>query len=98
LNEILLASLVSALLIAIAHWFPWRVLFHRSLRRTEAYALGLTAILAPALTVLWLRGDMYAIAIIVACTLAAGITTIATKSIDVTAAHRNELQDRRNRD
>ena len=90
--------MTSVLLISVLHWFPWRALLHRDLHRLEAYALGLTAILAPAMVVLWIRGDVESMILVGGCALAAGTTTAITKGIDLIAAYRNELQDRRNRD
>lgn len=98
MSEIALAALVSLLLICTLHWFPWRLLLHRELHRTEAYIMGMLAILAPAGVVLWLTGNVYALIVVGACVVAAGVTTIAAKAIDLAAAHRNELHDRRARD
>lgn len=98
MTQIALAALVSALLIAVTHWFPWRVLLHRELHRVEAYAAGLIAILLPGLTLLALWAEYMAMAVIIACTIAAGLTTLIAKSIDKVAEHRNELHDRRHRD
>ena len=98
MREITLAATFSALLIIGGHWFPWRALLHRDLHRVEAYIYGLLSILTPAAVVLWTRGDWFALALIILCTIAAGIATIGAKGIDKIAEYRNELHDRRNRD
>jgi hypothetical protein len=98
MREITLAATFSALLIIGGHWFPWRALLHRDLHRIEAYILGIVAILAPAISLLWTQGNTGAIAIILACSVAAGIATVGAKAIDKIAEYRNELHDRRNRD
>lgn len=97
MSEIGLAAGCSALLIAVGHWFPWRALLHRELHRVEAYIYGVLAILTPACVALALRGDWYAIYLVVACAVSAGVVTVATKAIDRVAAWRNELHDMRAR-
>ena len=96
--EIGIAAGLSALIIGVGHWFPWRGLLHRDLRRTEAYIYGVCAILLPVLTVLSQRGDWYAIWLTLACVAAAGAMTIGAKAIDAVLEYRNELHDRRVRD
>lgn len=98
LSGIAIAALASVLIISVMHWFPWRALLHRDLHRIEAYILGIVAILAPAISLLWTQGNTGAIAIILACSVAAGVATIGAKAIDKIAEYRNELHDRRNRD
>lgn len=93
-----IATCATILLISVMHWFPWRALLHRDLHRIEAYILGIVAILAPAISLLWTQGNTGAIAIILACSVAAGVATIGAKAIDKIAEYRNELHDRRNRD
>lgn len=92
-----LAAGCSALLIAVGHWFPWAALLHRDLHRVEAYIYGVLAILAPACVVLALQGDWYAIYLVGACAVAAGVVTVASKAIDRVAEWRNELHDMRAR-
>ncbi|MGV1049178.1 MAG: hypothetical protein ACOYD4_11720 [Solirubrobacterales bacterium] len=98
MSEIFIAAGFSALLIGVGHWFPWRAILHRDLHRTEAYIYGLLAILGPSFAVLWLHAEWFALALITACALAAGLTTVATKGLDKITAYRNELHDRRQRD
>jgi Na+/melibiose symporter-like transporter len=98
MNSFYLTTFITILLIKVMHWFPWNALLHRKLYRVEAYILGTLAIIIPAGVNLWIRGDTYAVGIIVGCSIAAGITTVMTRIVDSIAAQRGELQDRRNRD
>ena len=93
MTAIALSAGFSALLIAGGHWFPWRSLLHRDLHRVEAYVYGVLAILVPVFVVLWMQADWYAIALIAACTLAAGLATVTAKGIDRIADWRNQLHD-----
>lgn len=93
MTAIALSATFSALLIAGGHWFPWRSLLHRDLHRVEAYIYGCLSILVPVCVVLWTVQDWYAIALITACTLAAGLMTVTTKAIDHIADWRNQLHD-----
>lgn len=96
--EIGIAAGFSALVIGVGHWFPWRQLLHRELHRLEAYVYGVLAIVVPVVVVLQRRGDVFTTRLLVACVLAAGAATLLGKLIDLIAAYRNELHDRRRRD
>jgi len=97
MTAIAIAAGFSALFIAGGHWFPWRAMLHRDLHRLEAYVYGVLSILLPAGAVLWMQAEWYAIALLVACTAAAGVTTATTKGVDRIIEWRNELHDMRAR-
>lgn len=96
--EIAVAAAFAAIAIVAGHWFPWPALLHRELHRLEAYIYGVLAILGPACVVLGLQGEWATMALLGACTLSAGITTMLAKTVDLVAGWRNELLDRRARD
>jgi hypothetical protein len=98
MSEIAIAAGFSALVIFGAHYFHWRTYLHRDLYRSEAYIIGLLAILIPITFVLAIWQDWSAILLLAACAGAAGITTLAAKAADKATQDRNELLDRRQRD
>lgn len=40
IEQILLTTLISVLLMLVEHWFPWRLLLRKDLPRVAAYVLG----------------------------------------------------------
>ena len=53
IHPIVIAAMISALVLAVEHWFPWRMLIGRALPRMIAYIIGVLALLIP-ISVVWL--------------------------------------------
>lgn len=98
MSAVILAALVSALLIIGGHWFPWRLMLHRDLHRIEAYTYGVASILIPACAVLAWWGAWDAVTVVTSCALAAGVTTVASKLVDLVIEFRNAAHDARERE
>jgi hypothetical protein len=45
--DVFIPALISALLLLVMHWFPWRAWYHKDLTRNQAYALGTLALAGP---------------------------------------------------
>lgn len=83
----------AASLILIGHWFPWRALLGRDLRRLEAYTYGVVVIALAAIIPLTLTGNYYAIAALVVAIASAGAATLAAYAIDGLIAARHDRLD-----
>ena len=46
-DQIVLTSLFSILVMWVEHWFPWQMILRRKLPRLAAYMMGVLGILAP---------------------------------------------------
>lgn len=80
-------------LILIGHWFPWRAMLGRDLRRLEAYAYGVAVIALAAVIPLAMRGDFYAIIVLSVAIVCAGTATLAAYAIDGLIAARHDRLD-----
>jgi hypothetical protein len=85
---IALAALVSALVQAISHWFPWRLALGRELPRVWAYVVGVLGFLLP-VTVLYWRWDVVGLMVawshlvaLWACVVASGLAVVLGYAID----------------
>lgn len=60
-GRIVEAVLISALLLWVEHWFPWRLALKKDLPRLAAYAMGVLALVGPLtwLFVFWARYGFY---------------------------------------
>ena len=83
----------AASLILIGHWFPWRALLGRDLRRLEAYTYGVVVIALAAVIPLALTGNYYAIAALAVAVGCAGAATLAAYAIDGLIAARHDRLD-----
>jgi hypothetical protein len=96
LHLVSLAVLAAALILA-GHWFPWRLLLGRDLRRLEAYAYGVGVFLAVAGVALFALGQWTALIIVLTVWLAEGLATVGGYAIDNWAKQRHALQDAKER-
>lgn len=75
------------------HWFPWRKLLGRDLRRPEAYAYGVICVVGMPLIIMALNGDWFPALLITASTLGAGIATLLAYGVDAWAEMRHRAKD-----
>jgi hypothetical protein len=92
INPLIIFAL-SAALIAAGHWFPWRLMLGRQLRRLEAYTYGVLAILLPVVVALWGAGETGAALLLVAGAVGAGAATLLAYGVDKVIDMRHELLD-----
>jgi hypothetical protein len=93
---IALSALVSALIQAVSHWFPWRLVLGRALPRVWAYIVGVLGFLAPLTVLFWSWGAWLYLAALWACVVSSGLAVVLAYAIDeianrVRLAH--ELQE-----
>lgn len=88
---IALTALVSALVQALSHWFPWRLVLGYELPKVAAYTIGVLGFLLP-VTVLFWRWDVVGLMVawshlvaLWACVLASGLTVVLAYAIDTVA-------------
>ena len=80
--EIWVAALVAALILAVQHYFPWRMALGRDLRRTESYVMGTAGLMAPVLALLAMWGAWVALAAVVAVCAAGGLAVLGCQALD----------------
>jgi hypothetical protein len=79
--EIALTAFVSALIVALEHYIPWRKLTGNELSRPTAYILGVLAMFIP-LTILFLVCQANAILALWVVAGASGLTVMACYGVD----------------
>ena len=80
--NIALTALVTALALAVEHYFPWRLVLGRALPRIPAYILGMAAVAVP-VSVLFLLWNAYLeIAALWAAIVAGGLTVMICYALD----------------
>jgi len=52
--QITVTAFVSALILLVEHWFPWRMALRRDLYKLAAYILGVMGLAAPLSVLFWL--------------------------------------------
>lgn len=82
LSPILIAALLSALILSIEHYFPWRLLIGRDLRPVECYIAGILAIHLPFSTLLVLWELWAALVALWTITITGGLVVIASYTLD----------------
>ena len=80
--QILIAVLVSCLILAIEHYWPWVPILGRHLRRIEAYVSGVLAMMLPFSVLLVLWGRWTELIAIWAVIVAGGLTTMLLYGLD----------------
>lgn len=82
LVQILIAALITSLILAVEHYFPWPMLIGRSLRPVEAYIAGILAIHLPLSTLLLLWAEWTVLLALWALTVAGGAVVLASYILD----------------
>jgi hypothetical protein len=80
----LLTALVSALIQAVLHWFPWRMVLARDLPRIPAYILGVLGVALPLSGLYWYWCDVSALVSLWVVIAASGSSVIGAYAIDWT--------------
>ena len=78
----LLAALIAALIQAVEHWFPWRMVLARDLPRIPAYILGVLGVALPLSGLYWYWNSWNELVALWLVIVAAGATVMGTYAID----------------
>jgi hypothetical protein len=79
---IALSARVSALVQAVSHWFPWRLVLGRELPRVWAYIVGVLGFLAPLTVLFWSWEAWMYLAALWACVVSSGLAVVLAYAID----------------
>lgn len=104
-GSMLLAAMIAGLIIAVEHYFPWRLLLGKQLpSRPVCYALGLLAILGPytALIAVWaltISAPLYLTAVALWTVVAAsGLSTVGCYALDAFLLNRAQVGELKTRE
>lgn len=90
---ILLAIVPPFLAMLAGHWFPWRYVFGRNLRPLEAYAYGVSWIVAAPLMVMFAQDAWLYLLLLLGGVAGAGAGTMIAYAVDRAAKTHHEMMD-----
>lgn len=82
LLQIVITIVMTSLILAVEHWFPWVGVLGRTLRWVERYVAGMLAVMLPLSVLLVLWGSWYELAALWGVVVFGGVVVVASYLVD----------------
>lgn len=80
--DLIAAMMMTSLILAVEHWFPWLGVLGRQLKLIERYIAGMLAVLLPVTVLLALWGSWMELAAIWAVVVTGGAVVVGSYLVD----------------
>jgi hypothetical protein len=90
--DVIVIGMITGALELVAHWFPYRRLFHHEMPRLVAYTIGTVLMLTPACVYLGIKGLWDALIVLAAAVFFSGAAVVIGYGIDMVAEHRDRAE------